>query len=68
MEDEVKKVLRLTNGVISWERMASYIAGGEDKVQPVSRTTLAKYVMGTEGFRYYVHRKTRSRQISEVTS
>ena len=43
----------MTNGSISWERMACYIAGGEDRPQPISHETLRKHVMGTEGFKYY---------------
>jgi len=50
---EIKKALQKTNGSISWERLAVYVAGGEDKVQPVSRTAIAKYVMATEGFHYF---------------
>jgi hypothetical protein len=34
---EIKTALQKTNGCISWERLASFIAGGEDKVQPVSK-------------------------------
>jgi hypothetical protein len=40
---EIKTALQKTNGCISWERLASFIAGGENKVQPVSHNTLAKY-------------------------
>ena len=45
---EIKTALQKTNGCISWERLASFIAGGEKKVQPVSSCTLAKYVTATE--------------------
>ena len=51
---EIKTALQKTNGCISWERLASFIAGGENKVQPVSSITLAKYVTATEGFRYFL--------------
>lgn len=39
---EIKQALQKTNGSISWERLAAYITGGEDKVQPVSEKTLSK--------------------------
>ncbi len=51
---EVEKALSKTNGSISWERLASYIAGGEGNVQPVSREALRRYVTATEGFHYFV--------------
>ena len=56
IEDVTKTALEKTNGSISWEKLASYIAGGEDKVQPVSKTALARHVMATEGFRYFATR------------
>ena len=63
---EIKKVLQKTNGSISWERMAAHIAGGADKVQPISKNTLANYVMATENF-YYVATRTLPQCTNERT-
>ena len=52
IEGEVKRVLRHTNGSISWERLAVQIAGGEKNVQPIGADALSRWVMGTDGFRY----------------
>jgi hypothetical protein len=51
---EIKTALQKTNGCISWKGLASFIAGGKEKVQPVSPKTLANYVTATEGFRDFV--------------
>ena len=45
---EVKRALDRTNGSISWERLAAFVAGGEGKVQPVSRTAIQSYVTSTQ--------------------
>jgi len=50
---EVKRALQKTNGSISWERLAAYVAGGEDKVQPASKWALSKFVKATKDFRYF---------------
>ena len=52
MESEVKRVLKHTNGCISWEALAQQIAGGEKVAQPICGRSLAKWVAGTDGFRY----------------
>jgi hypothetical protein len=64
---EIKTALQKTNGCISWERLASFIAGGEDKVQPVSEKALAKYVTATEGFRYFLVTQTLPQCTTERT-
>ena len=56
--DAIMKVLRQTNGSISWERLASQVAGGNRRVQPVGAKTIAKFVKvkATPGFHYFVAR------------
>ena len=49
---EIKRCLEVTNGVISWRRLAQFIAGGEGQVQPKCHETLRKFVMPTAEFRY----------------
>ena len=52
IEGEVQRVMQHTNGCISWRRLAEQIAGGAKNVQPIGHHALARWVMGTEGFRY----------------
>ena len=54
IRDEIRQVMQHTNGVITWDRLAQFIAGGEDKVQPIGRTALRQHIMGTKDFRYMV--------------
>ena len=54
IKGEIERVMQHTNGVISWERLAQFIAGGEDKVQPVGATALRRHIMASNGFRYMV--------------
>ena len=49
-------VLQQTNGSISWERLASQVAGENRKVHPVSARTIAKFVKATPSFHYFVTR------------
>ena len=51
LEPEVKRVMKHTNGCISWEALAQQIAGGEKVAQPICGRSLAKWVAGTDGFR-----------------
>ena len=41
---EVQSVLQRTNGVISWQRLAQYVAGGEGKVQSANKDTIRKHI------------------------
>ena len=41
MESEVKRVLKHTNGRISWEALAQQIAGGEKIAQPICEPSVA---------------------------
>lgn len=52
IDELIGKVLRKTNGTVSWQTIACEVAGGPNKVQPVSANSIAKYVMSTFGARY----------------
>ena len=52
IESELQKVLQKTNGSVSWNNMAIFVAGGEDQVQPVGKTAIQEYIMSTDEFRY----------------
>ena len=44
IKGEIEKVMQQTNGVISWERLTQFIAGGEDKVEPAGRSSLHRHI------------------------
>ena len=51
IDGEIKRVMRQSNGNVSWTRLAILISGGTDQVQPVSCETLRKEVMSRDDFR-----------------
>ena len=51
---QIKQAMQQTNGVISWEQLAQFIAGGEDKVKLVGAIVLRRHVMPSKDFRYYI--------------
>ena len=48
----IRNSLIQMNGTVSWETIATIIAGGAKRVQPVSAKSIAKYVMSTFGAKY----------------
>jgi hypothetical protein len=48
----IGKCLRETNGTVSWETIATEVAGGANRVQPACKTSIATYVMSTYGAKY----------------
>jgi len=50
IETEIANALRKTNGSVGWRVIAEIVAGGLGRVQPVNRTTIAKFVMTTDVF------------------
>ena len=52
IETEIAQALRKTNGSVGWRVIAEIVAGGPGRVQPVNRTTFAKFVMSTDGAQY----------------
>ena len=52
IETEIAQALQKTNGSVSWSVIAEIVAGGPGRVQPVNRTTIAKFVTSTDGAQY----------------
>jgi hypothetical protein len=52
IDKHIGDALQRTNGSVSWETIAILVAGGANRVQPVSKNTIAKYVMSTYGAQY----------------
>ena len=52
IDELIRNSLNQTNGIVSWETIATMIAGGAKRVQPVSAKSIAKYVMSTFGAKY----------------
>ena len=46
-----QKYLQETNGIITWARLARFIAGGEGQIRPVSSETIRKHIMSSLDFR-----------------
>jgi hypothetical protein len=45
IDELIRTTLVQTNGTVSWQTIATMIAGGVNRVQPVSANSIAKYVM-----------------------
>ena len=52
IEMEIANALQKTNGSFGWRVIAEIVAGGPGRAQPVNRTTIAKFVMSTDGAQY----------------
>ena len=52
IDELIRTTLVQTNGTVSWQTIATMIAGGVNRVQPVSANSIAKYVMSTIGAKY----------------
>jgi hypothetical protein len=52
IDELIRTTLVQTNGTVSSQTIATMIAGGVNRVQPVSANSIAKYVMSTIGAKY----------------
>ena len=52
IDELIRNLLNQTNGTVSWETIVMMIAGGVERVQPVSAKSIAKYMTSTFGANY----------------
>jgi len=52
IETEIANALQKTNGSVGWRVIAEIVVDGPERVQPVNRTEIAKFIMNTDGAQY----------------